>query len=129
MKYRDCVTIILACHGTLMLILVHKMLHGINGKLKLCHFCYVKTFSHNNKAKYCVNDHNNHRHVNVSLSDVWRTKWWPHRQFTFVLGIAKVNIINMMARTLKLPADSQLQFWGTLKSVLFSLKQLVKAVG
>lgn len=110
MKDRDYVTKIMSCHGTLATVQSHKTMRHINGEAEPRRFCYVEPLSRHNKAKHWIDDHNNHRHGAVSLADGWQTKWWPHRQFTFIMGVVEVNCINTMARAHKKPAESQLLF-------------------
>ncbi len=119
-KDRDYVTKIMSCHGTLTPVPTHKTLRRINGESEPRRFCYVEPLSRHNKAKHWVDDHNNRRHGVVSLSDGWRTKWWPHRQFTFILGVTEVNSIHTMARACKQPAESQLQFRRELARLLIT---------
>ena len=66
--------------------------------------------SRHNKAKHWVDDVNNQRHDPNGLEDVWATKWWPNRQFTFLCSVAEVNAIQSRARARKLPAESQTEF-------------------
>jgi hypothetical protein len=53
---------------------------------------------------------NNRRHAPIGLEDVWATKWWPHRQFTFLCSVAEVNRNNTVARANNGPADHQVVF-------------------
>jgi hypothetical protein len=118
MKDRDYVTKIMSCHGTLATVQSHKTMRRINGDSEPRRFCYVEPLSRHNKAKHWVDDHNNCRHGAVSLADGWKTKWWPHRQFTFVMGVVEVNCINTMARAHKEPAESQLLFRRNLAKLM-----------
>lgn len=59
---------------------------------------YIEPVSRHNRSKHWVDDHNQRRHSPIDLSFVWRTKWWPNRQFTFFLGVAEVNAANSRAR-------------------------------
>ena len=53
---------------------------------------------------------NNRRHAPIGLEDVWATKWWPHRQFTFICSMAEVNANNSIARARDSPADHEVVF-------------------
>ena len=66
--------------------------------------------SRHNKAKHWVDDVNNRRHDPIGLEEVWATKWWPNRQFTFLMLVTEVNAIQSRARARKLPAESQMEF-------------------
>jgi hypothetical protein len=44
------------------------------------------------------------------ISFVWRTRWWPTRQFTFFLGLAEVNAANTRTRALKQTPAPVLEF-------------------
>ena len=57
-----------------------------------------------------MDDFNQRRHQPIALEDVWRTKWWPHRQFTFLLSIAEVNAVNSRARARDAAAVPMLDF-------------------
>ncbi len=61
-------------------------------------------------ATIWVNDTNNCRHDPIALSAVWRTKWWPNRQFTFLLEVAEANAANSRARARKENAEPKLVF-------------------
>ncbi len=37
---------------------------------------------------------NNSPHDPIGLEDVWVTKWWLTRQFTFICSVAEVNAVN-----------------------------------
>ena len=66
--------------------------------------------SRHNRSKHWVDDVNNRRHDPIGLEDVWATKWWPHRQFTFVCSVAEVNALNAKARGRNVPAEAGLTF-------------------
>ena len=61
-------------------------------------FNYPEPMSWHNKAKHWVDDHNQRRHSPIDLAEVWKTQWWPHRQFSFFLTITEVNAANSRAR-------------------------------
>ena len=68
-------------------------------------FKYPEPFSRHNKAKHWVDDHNQCRHSQINIVEAWKTQWWPHRQFTFILGIAEVNAANSRGRARDASAD------------------------
>jgi hypothetical protein len=47
------------------------------------HYCY----------RHVIDDHNAKWHSPISLEVTWATKWWPHRVFTFLLGVTEVNVM------------------------------------
>ncbi len=53
---------------------------------------------------------NNHRHDPIGLEEVWGTKWWPMRQFTFLCSVAKVNAVQSRARARNKNYQPQLEF-------------------
>ena len=71
---------------------------------------YVEPVSRHNRSKHWVDDHNQRRHSPIDLSFVWRTKWWPNRQFTFFLGLAEVNAANSRARARRENPEPVLEF-------------------
>jgi hypothetical protein len=73
-------------------------------------FKYTEAITNHNIAKHWVDDVNNRRHAPIGLQDIWATKWWPHRQFTFICSVAEVNANNSQARALKEPAKHQIVF-------------------
>ena len=86
----------------------HITYRRINGEWKS--FPYPEVISRHMKAKHWVDDFNNRRHDPICLADTFRTKWWPHRQFTFILGVAEANANNSRARARGEPALSQNDF-------------------
>ncbi len=44
------------------------------------------------------------------MENVWATKWWPHRQFTFICSVAAVNANNSLARAKNANAEHQITF-------------------
>jgi hypothetical protein len=87
---------IMSTHGTLDECQEHKTWQKVNGHWWL--FNYTKPFSRYSRAKHWVDDHNNRRHDPIGLEEVWATKWWPMRQFTFICGVAEVNACYSQAR-------------------------------
>eukprot|EP00984_Skeletonema_dohrnii_P023854 scaffold12953_cov123-Skeletonema_dohrnii-CCMP3373.AAC.9 len=73
-------------------------------------FKYTEPISNHKRSAHWVDDVNNRRHGSIGLEDVWRAKWWPHRQFTFLCEIAEVNAVNSRARARKEDAEVQLVF-------------------
>jgi hypothetical protein len=71
-------------------------------------FKYTEAITNHNIAKHWVDDVNNRRHAPIGLQDIWATRWWPHRQFTFICSVAEVNANNSQARALKEPAQHQI---------------------
>ncbi len=73
-------------------------------------FKYTEPIANHVTSKHWVDDVNNRRHAPIGLEDVWATKWWPHRQFTFLCSVAEVNANNSVARANDSPADHQVVF-------------------
>ena len=73
-------------------------------------FKYPEPFSWHSKAKHWVDDHNQRRHSPIDLAEIWKTQWWPHRQFTFLLGVVEVNAANSRGRARDEPGGSVLEF-------------------
>ena len=67
------------------------------------------------------------RHQPISLEEAFKTKWWPHRQFTFVLSVAETNAVNSRARARNEPAESQLDFRKQLAKQMMEI--MIDAVG
>ncbi len=53
---------------------------------------------------------NNRRHAPIGLEELWRTKWWPNRQFTFLLSVAEVNCVQARARARNKVAEATVTF-------------------
>ena len=73
-------------------------------------FKYTEPISRHNNAKHWVDDVNNRRHAPIGLEDVWATKWWPDRQFTFICSVAEVNAVMSQARGRNAIAEQTLKF-------------------
>jgi hypothetical protein len=73
-------------------------------------FCYPEPVSLHNRAKHWVDDHNQRRHAPIDIADIWKTQWWPHRQFAFFLGISEANAANSRGRAKGVAAEPQLKF-------------------
>ncbi len=52
---------------------------------------YQDPILYHKQAKHWVDNTNSFWHDPVAISAVWRTKWWPTRQFTFHMEVAKEN--------------------------------------
>jgi hypothetical protein len=86
----------MSTHGMLDECQEHKTWQKVNGHWRS--FNYTEPFSRYSRAKHWVDDHNNWRHDPIGLEEVWATKWWPMRQFTFICGVAEVNACYSQAR-------------------------------
>ena len=99
---------IMSSHGLLEENPDHKTYRLVGGVWKSFH--YAEPFSHHNRAKHWVDDVNQRRHGDIGLDEVWATKWWPNRQFTFLLLIAEVNAGQARARAMGETAEPSLEF-------------------
>ena len=102
------VTKLMSTHGLMNEVPTHKTYRCINGEW--ISFNYTENISRHNKAKHWVDDVNNQRHAPIGLEDVWGTKWWPDRQFTFLCSVSEVNACMSRARGRGLPAEETLSF-------------------
>ncbi|KAL7477985.1 hypothetical protein ACHAW6_003774, partial [Cyclotella cf. meneghiniana] len=84
-KDANYITKILRLHGMLDEIQNHQTGCQIGGVRRS--FKHSKPISRHNRAKHWVDDHNKRRHAPIYLDQMWKTKWWPTRQFTFLVGI------------------------------------------
>jgi hypothetical protein len=98
----------MSTHGVLEEIQDHPTWRFVDGEWKT--FKYAKPFSRHNRAKHWVDDVNNSRHDPIGLEQVWQTKWWPNRQFTFLLSVAEVNCVQARARVRKEVPEPTLTF-------------------
>ncbi len=73
-------------------------------------FKYTEPFSRYSKAKHWVDDVNNRHHDPIGLEDVWGTKWWLMRQFTFLCSVAEVNAVQSRACAMNEMSMAQLGF-------------------
>lgn len=55
-------------------------------------FRYTEPYSNHYKFRHAVDDHNNHRHSDISLEETWVTHHWENRVFAFLLAITEVNL-------------------------------------
>jgi hypothetical protein len=61
----------------------------VDGQIKTIKYC--EPFGNRYKFWHCVDDHNNNRHLDISLEDTWATHTWENRVFAFIFGITEVN--------------------------------------
>ena len=71
------VTKIMSTHGCISLVEDHETRRQSNDG-SYVHFKYPQPISRHNWSKHWVDDANNCRHDTISLSDTWRTKYWPN---------------------------------------------------
>ena len=98
----------MSTYGMLDEIQDHPTYRKVDGSWKT--FKYSEPFSRYSQGKHWVDDHNNCRHDPIGLEEVWHTKWWPMRQFTFICAVAEVNAVQSRARGKREPTTPQLQF-------------------
>ena len=99
---------IMSTHGMLETVQDHPTWRKIDGSWKM--FKYSEPFSRYARAKHWVDDVNNRRHDPIGLEEVWGTKWWAMRQFTFLCSVAEVNAVQSRARGKNEVAEPQLHF-------------------
>ncbi|KAL3809499.1 hypothetical protein ACHAXA_009735 [Cyclostephanos tholiformis] len=99
---------IMSTHGMLETVQDHPTWWKIDGSWKS--FKYTEPFSRYARAKHWVDDVNNRHHDPIGLEEVWGTKWWAMRQFTFLCSVAEVNAVQSRARGKNEVAEPQLQF-------------------
>ena len=87
---------IMSTHGMLDKCQEHKTWQKVDDHWRS--FNYTEPFSRYSHAKHWVDDHNNRRHDPIGLEEVWATKWWPMRQFTFICAVAEVKAYYSQAR-------------------------------
>ena len=116
----DWTTKIMSSHGVLDENQDHSTWRKVDGVWKS--FKYAEPFSRHNKGKHWVDDVNKRRHAPILLESIWLTKWWPNRQFTFLLSVAEVNAGMAKARAKKAPADSVLDFRKRLAKLMLENK-------
>ena len=68
------------------------------------------------------------RHDPIGLEEVWGTKWWPMRQFTFICSVAEVNACQSLARGRREATLPQLEFRRNLARQLLNNTLDVPAV-
>ena len=64
-------------------------------------FRYTEPFHNHYLYRHAVDDHNNHRHSDISLEETWVTHDWENRVFSFLLAITEVNMF-LLCRYFKL---------------------------
>jgi hypothetical protein len=104
----DYITKIMSTHGILNKIQDHVTWRLVDGVWKS--FKYTKLLSRHNRSKHWVHNVNNCHHDPISLEEGWATKWWPNRQFTFILSVAEANAVQAWARAKKEMAMPTLEF-------------------
>lgn len=103
------VTKMMSTHGLLTPIPDHKT-YRQNESGQWVSFNYPEFLSRHNHSKHWVDDINNRRHDPIGLEQVWHTKWWPTRQFTFICSVAEANAVNCRARASNAHTTPQLEF-------------------
>jgi len=103
------VTKMMSTHGLLTENPRHKTYRQENGG-EWVTFNYAEYLSRHNRSKHWVDDVNNRRHDPIGLEQVWHTKWWPTRQFTFICSVAEANAVMSRARARKDTPTPQLEF-------------------
>ncbi len=112
-KEENYMTKIVSCHGILTRVDDHDTFCDItnaDGSRLRIQFKYPEPILLDNRDRHCVDFPNNCRHHPIALSDVWRTKWWPNRQFTFLLEVAEANEANERAHARKQTVELQWEF-------------------
>ena len=107
-KEEKYVTKLMSTHGLINEVPDHTTYRYVNGEW--VSFKYTEPISRHNNAKHWVDDVNNRRHAPIGLEDVWATKWWPDRQFTFICSVAEVNAVMSQARGRNDIAEQTLKF-------------------
>ena len=102
------VTKLMSTHGLLAEVPDHKTYRQKNGEW--VSFNYTEPLSIHNRCKHWVDDVNNRRHDPIGLEQVWHTKWWPTRQFTFFCSLAESNAVHSRARARGELPSPQLEF-------------------
>ena len=73
-------------------------------------FKYSEYLSRHNHRKQWVHDVNNMRQDSIGIEQIWHTKWWPTRQFTFICSSAEANTVYSRPRGRKAIPEPQLEF-------------------
>eukprot|EP00957_Ditylum_brightwellii_P019633 1481292-Ditylum_brightwellii.AAC.1 len=98
----------MSTHGLLNLVLSHTTWRQVDGAWSS--FNYPKYLSCQNCSKHWVDGVNNRRYDPIGLKQVWHTKWWPTRQFTFILLLVESNVVYSRARARNEKPTPQLKF-------------------
>ena len=119
---KDCdyITKIMSMHGVLDEIQDHATWRLMDGVWRT--FKCAKPFSRHNRAKHWVDDVNNRCHDPTGLEDVWAMKWWPNRQFTFLLSVAEVNAVQNRTHAKKETAMLTLEFCKKMAMLMMTNK-------
>ena len=104
------VTKLMSTHGLIGEVADHKTWRQNKASGEWATFNYSEPLSRHNHSKHWVDDVNNRRHDPIGLEQVWHTKWWPTRQFTFICSVAEANAVMCRARATKENATPQLEF-------------------
>ena len=107
----------MSTHGCISLVEDHETRRQSNDR-SYVHFKYPQPISRHNWSKHWVDDANNRRCDSISLSDTWRTKYWPNRQFTFFLSVAETNVVSARAKAQRQLTDAQLDFRRNLAQLM-----------
>ena len=62
-----------------------------SGMKEMNQFTYQQPFGLHFRYIHQVDDHNNWRHVPISLERTWGTKLWPDRNFSWYLAVSEAN--------------------------------------
>ena len=108
-KEEKYVTKFMSTHGVLNEVPGHKAWRRTSTG-EVHEWTYVEPNSRHNRAKHWVDDHNNKRHSPLDLGQLWNTKYWPHRQFAFLMAVSEVNAVNSKGRATGKEAESVLAF-------------------
>ena len=114
------VTKLMSTHGLLAEVADHKTYRQKDGDWVT--FNYAEYLSRHNRIKHCVDDVNNRRHDPIGLEQVWHTKWWPTRQFTFICSVVEANAVMCRARARKDTPTPQLEFRRSLAMKMMTNK-------
>ena len=110
----------MSTHGLISDVADHRAFRFLGGEWKS--FPYPEPILRHNCSKHWVDDHNNRRHDPISLDEIWRTKCWEHRQFTFFVRLSEVNANNTKVRACGRPATPQIEFWKQLAQEMLENK-------
>ena len=118
----DCfVTKLMSTHGLIGKVADHKTWRQ-KASREWTTFNYSEPLSRHNHSKHWVDDINNRCHDPIGLEQVWHTKWWPTRQFTFICPVAEANAVMCQARATKENATPQLEFRRALAMKMLNIK-------
>jgi Transposase IS4 len=69
-------------------------------------FRYTEPFHNHYTFRHAVDDHNNHRHSDISLEETWVTHTWENRVFAFLLAITEINLFYIYRYFIWQPEDA-----------------------